>query len=129
MKRELAVSLQISVRECGDVSVVDLRGQSTVNGGESESFSKHLRNLVADGKRRLLLNLKDLTQVDSSGVSVIVETFVSLKRLGGELRLLSPHGRVLNVLAVFRLLDVIRTFEDETEALASFHAGSYSATS
>jgi anti-anti-sigma factor len=126
---ELVVGLQISIRECGDVSVVDLRGRSTIDDGGSELFSKHLRTLVAKSKRKLLLNLENLTQVDSSGVSIIVETFVSLKRFGGELKLLCPRGRVLEVLNVFRLLAVIPTFEDETEALASFQGRSYSATS
>jgi anti-anti-sigma factor len=120
MRREFVVALQISVRECGDVSVVDLRGRSTINDGESELFSKHLRSLLAKSKRKLFLNLKDLTQVDSSGVSIIVETYVFLKRCGGELKLLCPRGRVLDVLNVFRLLEIIPTFEDETRALASF---------
>ncbi|HEY1467805.1 MAG TPA: anti-sigma factor antagonist [Candidatus Acidoferrum sp.] len=125
------MTLQISIRECGDVSIVDLQGRSTIDDGESELFSKHLRSLVTKGKRKLLLNLKDLSQVDSSGVSVIVETYVSLKRFGGELKLLRPSGRVLDVFHVFRLLDAIPTFDDETQALASFQdqEQSYSTTS
>jgi anti-anti-sigma factor len=128
-KSEFPVALQISIRESSDVSVVDLRGRSTVNDGESELFSKYLRNLIAQNKRKLLLNLAGVTQMDSSGISIIVETYVSLKRLGGELRLLSPRGRVLKVLSVFRLLDAIPTFQDETEALASFQTLSNSVTS
>jgi anti-anti-sigma factor len=110
---------------------VDLRGRSTIGDGESELFSKHLRSLVAKSKRKLLLNLKDLTQVDSSGVGIIVEAYVSLKRRGGELKLLCPVGRVLDVLTVFRLPDAIPTFEDEIQALPSFQDQEqrYSATS
>src|SRR6516162_3591241 len=115
------LGLQISIRECGDVAVVDLRGRSTTNGGESELLNQHLRDLAADGKRKLLLNLANLSQVDSSGVSVIVEMYVCLKRQGcGELKLLSPRGRVLDVLTVCRLLDAIPSFGDEIQALASF---------
>jgi anti-sigma B factor antagonist len=119
-KTELVVGLQVSIRECGDVSVVDVWGRSTIGGGESELFSKHLRDLVAKSTRKLLLNLENLTQVDSSGVGIIVETYVSLKRFGGELKLLCPSGRVLTVLTVFRLPEAIPTFENETQALASF---------
>jgi anti-sigma B factor antagonist len=111
------------MRLCGDVSVVDLLGRSTIDGGESELLGKHLRELTAAGERKLLLNLMNLAQIDSSGVSIIVEMWVSLRRSGGELKLLSPRGRVLEVLKVFRLLDVIRSFEDETEALESFRQG------
>jgi anti-anti-sigma factor len=114
------VGLQISFRERDDVTIVDLLGRSTVDAGETELLSKHLRNLFGIGKRKLLLNLMNLSQIDSSGVSVIVEMYVSLKRSGGVLKLLAPRGRVLRVLMVFRLLDVIPSFEDESDALASF---------
>ena len=114
------MGLQISIRECGDVSVVDLQGKSTIEGCGSEQLSKRLRDLIVNGKRKLLLNLSKLTQMDSSGIGIIVETFVSLKRQNGELKLLSPCGRVLQVLTVFRLLEVIPRFEDETQALSSF---------
>jgi anti-anti-sigma factor len=123
------VALLISIRECGDVSVVDLFGRSTVDTGESELLSKDLRKLLDVGKRKLLLNLMNLSQIDSSGVSIIVEVFVSLKRAGGVLKLLAPRGRVLNVLTVFRLLDIIPSFEDEKDALKSFRPQGGFATS
>jgi len=62
----------------------------------------------------------DLTQIDSSGLGIIVRSYVSLRQKGGDLKLLCPWGRVLQVLAVLRLLNVIPSFEDETQALASF---------
>ena len=114
------MSLEISIRESGDVAVVDLRGRSTLNDGESELLSSRLQKLIASGMRNLLLNLKELTHVDSSGIGIIVWTYVSLRRQGGDLKLLSPCDRVLNVLTVFRLQNVIPSFEDEAQALASF---------
>ena len=122
------VSLQISIRKSGDVTIVDLHGRSTIGGGESILLSKHLRELLAGGVRKLLLNLADLTQVDSSGIGVFIEAYVSLKRCDGELKLLRPSGRVLHVLTMFRLLNTIPSFEDETQALASFEPQGYSAT-
>jgi anti-sigma B factor antagonist len=121
------VSLQIAARESGDVTIVDLRGRSTIDGGESEQLSGQLQELIAKGARKLLLNLADLTQVDSSSVSIMVETFVSLRRQGGALKLLHPRGRVLEVLSVFHLLDTIPSFEDEPQAVASFRPLGYSA--
>jgi anti-sigma B factor antagonist len=126
---EGVVGLQISIRKYDDVTILDLRGRSTIDGGESELLSSHLQELVTNGGRKVLLNLANLTQVDSSGVGVIIETYVSLKRQAGDLKLLCPYGRVLEVLNVFRLLDTIPSFEDETQALASFRPLSYSATS
>ncbi len=121
------MGLQISIRESADVTIVDLRGRSTIDGGESELLSSRLKELVADGVRKLLLNLADLTQVDSSGIGVIVGTAVSLKAKGGDLKLLCPCGRVLEVFRVLHLLKIIPSFEDETQALASFRPQSYSA--
>jgi anti-anti-sigma factor len=114
------MSLDISIRESDDITILDLRGRSTISGGESELLSGHLKELVAKGVRKLLLNIGDLSQVDSSGVSIIIETYVSLKRYGGDLKLLCPGGRVLQVLTVFHLPDIIPSFDDEGQALASF---------
>ena len=118
------IGLQISIRKSGDVTVLELRGRSTID-GESELLSSRLKELVANGVRKLLLNLVNLTQIDTSGVGIIIETYVSLKRQCGELKLLCPCGRVLEVLTVFRLLDTIPSFEDEAQALASFRPLSY----
>ena len=122
------MGLQISLRKYDDVTILDLRGRSTINGGESELLSSRLQEPLANGVRKVLLNVAKLTQVDSSGISIIIETYVSLKRQAGDLKLLCPHGRVLEVLDVFGLLDTIPSFEDETKALASFRPLSYSAT-
>ena len=114
------MGLHISIREAGDVTIMDLQGRSTISGGESELLSGHLQELVTKGVRKLLLNIGDLSQVDSSGISVIIETYVSLKRHGGGLKLLRPGGRVLQVLNVFRLLEIIPSFDYEAQAVASF---------
>ena len=119
------MSLQISIRESGDITILDLRGRSTIDGGESELLSSHLQKLVANGARKLLLNLGDLTQIDSSGVSIIVGTCVSVRGRGGDLKLLRPRGRVLEVLRALHLLEMILSFEDETQALASFRPLGY----
>ena len=113
------MSLQITTREFGDVTVLDLSGKSTIDGG-SESLSRRLKELIAGGAYRLLLNLEELSQVDSSGVGVIIDTVVRVRNRGGDLKLLSPRGRVLEVLKVLRVTKITACFEDETEALTSF---------
>jgi anti-sigma B factor antagonist len=122
------VGLQISIRESGDVTILDLRGKVTI-GVDSDLLISHLQKLVTKGVRKLLLNLAGVTQLDSSGISAITGTSVSLGQQGGSLRLLCPRGRVRAVLRVIRLPDIIPTFEDEAHALASFRPRGYSATS
>jgi len=121
----VVVGLQVSIRESGDVTILDLRGRSTIDGGESQLLSLQLQKLLATGVRKLLLNLGDLTQVDSTGVSIIVKTYVSVRGQGGDLRLLRPGGRVLEVFRTLHLLEIVPTFEDETQALASFQPLGY----
>lgn len=114
------MSLDISIRQSGDVTILDLRGRSTIDAGESDLLSSRLRKLLANDVRKLLLNLADLTRIDSSGVSVIIETCVSIRRNNGDLKLLCPSSRVMEVLNVLRLPEAIETFHDEPMALASF---------
>jgi anti-anti-sigma factor len=120
------VGLQISIRASGDVTILDVQGRATI-GTDCDLLSGHLQTLIASGARKLLLNLAGLTQLDSSGISVINKTYVSLARQGGSLKLLCPGGRVQAVLRVIHLLDIIPTFEDEAEALASFREQSNAA--
>jgi anti-anti-sigma factor len=115
------VGLQIAVRESRDVAILDLHGRLTTS-EDGELLSKQLRELIGNGKSRLLLNLVKLTQLDSSGVSIIARTHGSLKRQGGNLGLLCSAGHVLDVFKVLHLLEMIPSFEDEAQALASFQS-------
>ena len=120
------MGLQISTRESSGVTIVDLKGKATM-GDDNDLLNRNLRKLVASGVRNLLLNLEDLTQVDSSSIGTIAATFVSLRRRDSNLKLLRPRGRVQAALGATRLLDHIPTFEDEAQALASFHLDAHSA--
>ena len=122
------VGLQISIRASGDVTILDLRGRATINDGESDLLTSQLQELIATGVGKFLLNLAELSQIDSSGLSVIARTYASLREQGGDMRFLGPRGAVLEAFMVLRLPEVIPTFEDENEALASFRPRSNFAT-
>jgi anti-anti-sigma factor len=121
------VGLQITVRESRGVAILDLQGRLTT-GEDGELLSKQLRESIGNGKSKLLLNLVNLTQIDSCGVSIIARTHGSLKRQGGNLGLLRPSSHVLDVFRVLHLLEMIPSFEDEAQALASFQSLSSSQT-
>jgi anti-anti-sigma factor len=88
--------------------------------GESEFLKTRLQELVADGVRKFLLNMADVTQIDSSGVSSIVKTYRSLRGLGCDLKLLRPSGHAREVFKVLHLLEMIPSFDEENLALTSF---------
>ena len=114
------MGLQISIRQSGDVVVLDLRGSATIDEGESELLKSHVQELIAKGVVRFLLNLTDLSQIDSSGLSVIATTSASLREQGGDLKFLCPRRAVLEVFKVLHLPELVPTYEDENRALASF---------
>lgn len=117
--REKIVGLQIATREAGDVTIVDLQGRITI-GLSNDLLSSKLRDLLTGGSRKLLINLVGVPQMDSSGISSLVRSFVTLQRAGGSLKLLKPTGHVHDVLELTHLLYSIPTFDDEARALASF---------
>jgi anti-sigma B factor antagonist len=114
------IGLQLSVRHVADVVVVDLHGKATI-GRDNDLLDNQLRQLIDEGNDKILLNLTDVTQMDSSGISSVIRAFKSLKHRGASLRLLRPLGNVRLVLETVHLLDIVPTTEDETQAIASFH--------
>jgi anti-anti-sigma factor len=113
------MGLQISIRRTAAVVIVDLQGRVTM-GPDNDLLSSHLQKLIGGGMRKVLLNLAELTQVDSSGLGTIVRAFVSLRHEGGSLKLLRPRGNVRLVLEMMHLQDAIPVAEDEAQAIASF---------
>lgn len=120
------MSLEISTRESAGITIVDLEGKATI-GADNDLLNSSLRKLISGGARNLLLNLEELTQLDSAGIGTIAGTFVSLNRQGGVLKLLRPRGRVRAALDALKWFDYISSFQDESQALASFKAEGHAA--
>jgi stage II sporulation protein AA (anti-sigma F factor antagonist) len=118
-------SLKILVGKSHGITILDLRGKSTLGNNGSEILSAELRRLSDNGVNHLLLNVEKLTQVDSSSIGIMVRAYVALRRKGGSLKLLRTRDRVKMVLNVFHLLETIPNFEDECQALASFAVPSF----
>jgi anti-sigma B factor antagonist len=117
--QEVPMGLEVNVRKAGDVTILDLHGRATIGVG-NDVLNARLRQTLDTGTRKLLLNVAGLLQIDSSGISTIVRTFVSMGRNGGSLKLVGPQGRVREVLEVTHLLGAIPTYDSEASALQSF---------
>jgi len=109
--------VKISARRVDGVSILDLEGR-LVLGPATESLGNALQETIAKGARKLLLNMKAVTQVDTTGISTIVRAFVSLERSGGRLCMYNISERVRLILDLTRLLNVIPSYSDEAEALS-----------
>ncbi len=109
-------STQITTRRIDNVTILDLEGR-LILGSATEALGSCLQDAIATGERKLLLNMKGVTQVDTTGISTIVRAFVSMQRAGGKLGLFHLSDRVRLILDMTRLLNVIPSFADEAEAL------------
>jgi len=111
--------MEINVRDCGPVSVVEVHGRLTI-GESSEQLNEALQSVIDRGSRRVVVVLNGVPQIDSSGLSTLVRISIQLAREGGILRLVCGAGRVRDSLTVTRLIDAIPAFETESAALANF---------
>lgn len=100
------------------ITILDLTGQLTEGSG-AEMWGR-IRGLAAAGGTHVLLNLAEVSYVDSSGLGTMVASFVAMKRVGGMLKLLNPTKRTRQLLAVTALTTLMHTFDDEAVAMASF---------
>jgi anti-sigma B factor antagonist len=109
--------LEVAAREAAGIHFVGVHGRLTI-GDPSERLLEFVQNLVQQGARKIIVNLDDIPQIDSSGISVLVKLSISLARLGGCLHLVIRQGRVRDALTVTRLVEAIPTFESEADATA-----------
>lgn len=107
-----------STRQFGDVTVVDVRGRFTLI--EGEAIHEMLVDLIHDGRRKLLLNLRDVTYLDSSGVGQLVRALYSAQKLSAQIKAVDLSPRVADVLRLLNLHAIFVDFEDEQTALRSF---------
>ena len=111
--------MTIRERSVGDVTILDIGGRITVDDG-ADIFGAAVRQLVRQGRWRLVLNLHDATYIDSTALGEIVQAYTSATRRGGSLKLLQVTARVHQLLVITRLLSVFDVFDDEAEAVTSF---------
>ncbi|HEV2881391.1 MAG TPA: STAS domain-containing protein [Pyrinomonadaceae bacterium] len=111
--------LNINERQAGDVTVLDMSGKITIGEG-SVALRSAIRKLIEEGKKKILLNLSQVSYVDSSGIGEFVASFTAIGREGGQLKLLNLTQKIQDLLAITKLLTVFDTYDDESSALNSF---------
>jgi anti-sigma B factor antagonist len=114
------VSLKVSSREVGDVTVVDLSGRIVLGEG-SDILRTALSDFVTKGRKKILLNLADISYIDSSGLGALVSGYTSLRGQQGQIKLLKLTKKVHDLLQITKLLTVFEVFDDESAALKSFN--------
>jgi anti-sigma B factor antagonist len=112
-------AMHISTREVSHVTIVDINGRITL-GDETGKVRESIRSLIADGKKKIILNLAKVDFIDSSGVGELVSGFTAVRNAGGDLKLLNLTKKVHDVLNVTKLYTVFDVKDDEFTAVKSF---------
>jgi anti-sigma B factor antagonist len=111
--------LDVSERQAGDVTILDLSGSVRMGEG-AVSLRNAIRGLIEQGKKKILLNLRSVKNIDSSGIGELIACYTTLSRDGGQLKLLSLTEKIRDLLVITKLLTVFDAYDDEAEALNSF---------
>jgi anti-sigma B factor antagonist len=113
--------MDIKERVIKGVSILDLSGKIVLGEGDVQ-VKERIKDLMADGQRRVLLNLAEVNYIDSAGLGTLISSYTTAKREGGSLKLVNLTKRIQDLLAITKLITVFETFDSEADALASFGA-------
>ncbi|HSU19435.1 MAG TPA: STAS domain-containing protein [Acidobacteriaceae bacterium] len=113
------MSMNVKLRHVSGVTVLDLSGKITLGEG-SIGLRDAVRDALAAGSRKILLNIGDVTYIDSAGLGELVAAYTSVKNAGGDLKLTNLSKKVKDLLVITKLLTVFDVKEDEKDAIAAF---------
>ena len=113
------VSMKASTRQVDGVTIVDLSGRITLGEG-SVVLRDTVKDLLGKGQKKILLNLGDVSYIDSSGIGELVSAFTSVRNQGGELKLLHLTKKVHDLLQITKLYTVFDVKDDEATAIGAF---------
>ncbi len=113
------MSMKLKTRQVDGVTILDCSGRITLGEG-SVQLRDAVRDLLAKGSKNILLNLGEVTYIDSSGIGELVSAFTTVKNQGGELKLLNLTKKVHDLLQITKLYTVFDVKDDESSAVASF---------
>ena len=117
---KLKVSMKASTRQVNDVTIVELSGQIKLGEGASV-LRDTVKDLLAKGQKNILVNLGDISYIDSSGMGELISAFTSVRRQGGELKLMHLTRKVRDLLQITKLYTVFEILDEEPAAIAAFN--------
>ena len=113
------MSIKSTTREVNGVTILDISGKITL-GEASAALRETVKDALAKGSKKIVLNLADVSYVDSAGLGELVSAYTTVKNAGGTLKLLKITKKVSDLLVITKLVTVFETFDDEGAAVASF---------
>ena len=111
--------MTITERSSGKVTILDVEGKILLGEGDVQ-LKRKIDELIEGGQTNLVLNLANVPYMDSGGLGEIVRSYTTVKRAGGELKLLNATKRISDLLTITKLITVFEMHEDEAASVASF---------
>jgi len=112
--------MQIEQRTSGDVAIVGISGDITLSKGGDVLLKDKIQSLLQQGHRKIVLDMGNVSYVDSAGLGQLVQVYATTSHLGGSLKLLNLTKRLRDLLVLTKLLTVFDAYDSESEAVASF---------
>ena len=119
---ERVSKLRIAEHAAADVTVLTLGGRLTVDDGDL-AFGRYVDELIRKGQVRIVVDLSNVSYIDSAGIGMMVAEFKAVRRAGGAMKLAQPTGRSDHLLGILKLKFVFEIFEDVDAAVRSFQWG------
>ncbi len=111
------INLYINERRDGAITILDLKGRVRI-GGSTIALHKAVRCLVEEGKTQILLNLSDVSHIDSSGLGELIASHITVQDKGGEIKLAHLTERLRDLMVITKQLTVFDVYDDEEKAVA-----------
>jgi len=107
------------VRKVDNMVILDLKGKITIGAGDI-MLREHINKVLEQGEKNILLNMAEVTYMDSSGMGELISCYTSVTNRGGKLKLLNLTKKIQNLLQITQLITIFEVYENEAEAVASF---------
>ena len=111
--------MKIKERKRDGVAILEMSGR-LMGGPDADAFDEVLKTLVHEGCRNVIVNMEKVRWVNSTGLGILISGYTTLKKSGGELKLLKVSDRIENIFIVSKLFTVFESYHEEDEAVRSF---------
>jgi anti-anti-sigma factor len=111
--------MNVNVRKAGDVTILDLKGKITIGSGDV-ALRQAIQEVMNSGANKVLINMADVTTIDSSGIGELVSAYTTATNRGARLKLINLPAKVTDILTITQLITVFDVYDSEAEGVSSF---------
>lgn len=111
--------MNVNVRQAGDVTILDLKGKITIGSGDV-ALRNAIQEVMNNGAKKILINMADVSTIDSSGIGELVSAYTTATNRGARLKLINLPAKVTDILTITQLITVFDVYDSEAEGVGSF---------